>query len=60
MSKQINKRKILRGKVIALVEKFIKTEGGITALDIQALFGPTLGGNEKISTHFANIPIKLS
>jgi hypothetical protein len=34
-----NKKEILKGKVVALVKDFIKTEGGIKLADIEALFG---------------------
>lgn len=35
-----SKREILKDKVIALVNEFVKTEGGITSVDLQMLFGP--------------------
>jgi hypothetical protein len=32
-------REILKDKVVQLVKEFIKTEGGITPYDLEALFG---------------------
>jgi hypothetical protein len=39
-AKQQDKRGILRDKVLALVEEFVKTEGGITYRDLIRVFGP--------------------
>jgi len=34
-----SKREQLKDKVIALVKEFVKTEGGISLSDLEALFG---------------------
>jgi hypothetical protein len=40
MSEDKAKRELLKDKVVDLVRTFIKTEGGITPYDLEALFGP--------------------
>jgi hypothetical protein len=53
MSKDVSKHELLRDKVVDLVKEFIKTEGGITAYDLEALFGsisPISGFNEVAAT----------
>jgi hypothetical protein len=52
------KRDILKEKVVDLVKEFIKTEGGITGYDLQALFGPISLYNE-VATALGEFPIKL-
>lgn len=39
MAEEKSKRKILHDKVVNLVKEFIETEGGITARDLEDLFG---------------------
>ncbi|MGO8763197.1 MAG: hypothetical protein ACLP2P_05335 [Desulfobaccales bacterium] len=58
MSEDKAKRELLRDKVVDLVKEFIKTEGGITGYDLQALFGPISLYNE-LATAIGEIPIKL-
>jgi len=42
-------REILKQKVVKMVQNFVKTEGGVTAFDLQMLFGnpvDSVGCNE--------------
>lgn len=61
MAEQESKREILKDKVLNLIKEFIKTEGGITPYDLEALFGsisPACQFNE-VATALAEIPISL-
>lgn len=57
MSEELNKRELLKDKVVDLVKEFIKTEGGINPNDIQALFGPPLIHSE-LATALGELPIR--
>ncbi len=62
MSESQNKRELLKDKVINLVKEFIKTEGGITPYDLEALFGsisPASQFNE-VAIALAEMPILLA
>lgn len=56
MTHHKSKRELLKNKVVDLVKDFIKTEGGITGYDLQALFGPVSLYNE-IATALGELPI---
>lgn len=57
MSKKENKRELLKGKVVDLVKEFIKTEGGITYVDLEKLFGSA--GCFEVATALAQMRLKL-
>lgn len=43
-----SKKNILKDKVVLVVQDFVKTEGGITIMDIESLFG--YNGHQEIAT----------
>lgn len=61
MSKTENKRQILKNQVVELVRKFIKSNGGINAYDLEALFGPISPICEcnEVASALATLPVEI-
>jgi hypothetical protein len=60
--KDKSKKEILRDKVITLVKDFLINKGGITACDLESLFGsPSLANNtNEVATGIGQLFISLS
>ncbi|MFA4901821.1 MAG: hypothetical protein WC600_03655 [Desulfobaccales bacterium] len=55
MSEGMNKRELLKDKVVDLVKEFIKIEGGISQFDLEKLFGNY--NLSEVSSALAALPI---